>query len=105
MDQIEAEVSCGKTTTFASCALNLEACYQQPKTTDLQPSFSSITMTPRPESPEKEEHTALRTMMQLVCHTCNKHGHITRNCPELLGQKANTTTLTTHTFKPILTSP
>ncbi|MBW0519646.1 hypothetical protein O181_059361 [Austropuccinia psidii MF-1] len=62
-------------------------------------------MAPRPESPEKEEHTALRTMMQLICHTCNQRGHMAKNCPEHLGQKVNTTTLKNHTFKPILTSP
>ncbi|MBW0540912.1 hypothetical protein O181_080627, partial [Austropuccinia psidii MF-1] len=60
MDWLDAEVSCGKTTTFASCILNLESCFQRPEANDIQPSFNSIKMTPRPDSPEKEEHTALR---------------------------------------------
>ncbi|MBW0505048.1 hypothetical protein O181_044763 [Austropuccinia psidii MF-1] len=101
MNRLDTEVSCGKTTTFASCVLNLKAYYQCPEIPNLNPSFSSVTMTTRPESPAKEEHIALRTMMQLICHTCNKHGHMAKSCPEHLGQEVNTTTPTNHTFKPI----
>ncbi|MBW0485619.1 hypothetical protein O181_025334 [Austropuccinia psidii MF-1] len=105
MDRLDAEVSCGKTTTFASCVLNLESCFQRPEANDIQPSFNSIKMTARPDFSEKEEHTALRSTMQLICHTCNKDGHIARYCPELLGQKTNTATPTNNAFRPMMTLP
>ncbi|MBW0487178.1 hypothetical protein O181_026893 [Austropuccinia psidii MF-1] len=76
-----------------------------PKTTDIQPSFNSITMTPATDSPEGEGHTALRTTMQLICHTCNKRGHMARSCPALLGQRTNTAEPINHAFKQVVAPP
>ncbi|MBW0468164.1 hypothetical protein O181_007879 [Austropuccinia psidii MF-1] len=105
MDRLDTEVSCGKATTFASCVLTLESCFQRPEVTDMHPSFNSITMMAPDISPAKEEHAALKATMQLICHNCNKHGHMARNCPNLLGHRPNTVAPTNNAFKPIVAPP
>ncbi|MBW0476558.1 hypothetical protein O181_016273 [Austropuccinia psidii MF-1] len=91
-------------TDFKNRSGNLGDNYR-PKTSDIQLSFNSITVTPRTNSHKSKGHTAMRTTMQLTCHTCNKCGHMARNCPALLGQRTNTAAPMNHAFKPVVAPP
>ncbi|MBW0496924.1 hypothetical protein O181_036639 [Austropuccinia psidii MF-1] len=83
MDKLDTEISCGRPPTFASCVLTLESCFQRPEINDITPSFNSMTIHQKPlPMPEDDEHRAMRTMLQMTCHNCNKRGHMARDCPE-----------------------
>ncbi|MBW0508421.1 hypothetical protein O181_048136 [Austropuccinia psidii MF-1] len=96
MDKLDTNDSCGKTITFASCVMTLESCYQRPEVIDLVPSFNSA---PSPSTEDK--HLAMQAMPNIVCHVCNKQGHMARSFPMNRNKKTFPTSFHDNSAKPL----
>ncbi|MBW0574120.1 hypothetical protein O181_113835 [Austropuccinia psidii MF-1] len=106
MDKIDGNASYGNVFSLPSCILTLESCFQRPETIEQILSFNSMSLQPSSTPPHQLEmtsHSDLRTAMNIVCHLCQRRGHMAKECPNTKDNHCLRTPTMPPVVNPILT--